>query len=158
MAMKLELTINGIKKILSIEPHELLIDVLRQEGYVGVKRGCDEGTCGACTIILNGKAVKSCILLAAQVNNGNIITIEGIGTRKKPHPIQQAFVEEGVIQCGFCIPGMILSAKALLDEIQSPTKKEVKLALDGNLCRCTGYSGQIKAILNAAEVLRGEHA
>jgi aerobic-type carbon monoxide dehydrogenase small subunit (CoxS/CutS family) len=158
MAMKIKLTINGIKKTLSIEPHELLIDVLRQEGYVGVKRGCDEGTCGACTIILNGKAVKSCILLAAQVNNGTITTIEGIGTRKKPHPIQQAFVEEGVIQCGFCIPGMILSAKALLDEIQSPTKKEVKLALDGNLCRCTGYSGQIKAVLNAAEVLRGEHA
>jgi carbon-monoxide dehydrogenase small subunit len=97
-------------------------------------------------------------LLAAQVNNGTITTIEGIGTRKKPHPIQQAFVEEGVIQCGFCIPGMILSAKALLDENQSPTKKEIKLALDGNLCRCTGYSGQIKAVLNAAEVLRGEHA
>ncbi|MFX0184233.1 MAG: (2Fe-2S)-binding protein [Candidatus Hodarchaeota archaeon] len=158
MELKIQLTINGIRKTLLIKPHELLIDVLRKEGYVGVKRGCNEGTCGACTIILDGKAVKSCILLAAQVNNSTIITIEGIGTRKKPHPIQQAFVEEGVIQCGFCIPGMILSAKALLDENQSPTKKEVKLALDGNLCRCTGYSGQIKAVLNAAEVLRGEHA
>ncbi|MFX0052020.1 MAG: (2Fe-2S)-binding protein [Candidatus Hodarchaeota archaeon] len=155
--MEIKITINGFKKSLLIEPHELLIDVLRQEGYLGVKRGCNEGTCGACTIILNGKAVKSCILLAAQANNGIVTTIEGIGTRQEPHPLQQAFVDEGVVQCGFCIPGMILSAKALLDENQSPTKKEVKLALDGNLCRCTGYSGQIKAVLDAAEVLRGDH-
>ncbi|MFX0173108.1 MAG: (2Fe-2S)-binding protein [Candidatus Hodarchaeota archaeon] len=155
--MEIKITINGIRKTLLIEPHELLIDVLRQEGYMSVKRGCQEGTCGACTIILNGKAVKSCILLAAQANNGIITTIEGIGTRQEPHLLQQAFVNEGVVQCGFCIPGMILSAKALLDENRSPTKKAVKLALDGNLCRCTGYSGQIKAVLNAAEVLRGDH-
>jgi carbon-monoxide dehydrogenase small subunit len=155
--MEIKITINGVKKTLSIEPHELLIDVLREEGYLGVKKGCSEGSCGVCTIILNGKAVKSCILLAAQANNGIITTIEGIGTRQEPHPLQQAFVDEGVVQCGFCIPGMILSAKALLDENRLPTKKEVKFALDGNLCRCTGYSGQIKAVLNAAEVLRGDH-
>ena len=154
--MEIHVTINGDSRILVIEPNELLIDVLRREGYKGVKRGCDEGTCGACTIILNDRAVKSCILLAAQAHGGSITTIEGIGTREKPHPVQQAFVDEGVIQCGFCIPGLILSAKALLDRNPSPTKGDVKVALDGNLCRCTGYSGQIKAVLNAAAVMRGE--
>ncbi|MFX0124252.1 MAG: (2Fe-2S)-binding protein [Candidatus Hodarchaeota archaeon] len=154
--MEIEVTINGRSRTLSIEPNEFLIDVLRNEGYKGVKRGCDEGTCGACTIILNGRAVKSCILFAAQAHGGTITTIEGIGTREKPHPLQQAFVEEGVVQCGFCIPGLILSAKALLDRNTSPTKDDVKCALDGNLCRCTGYSGQIKAVLSAAAVMRGE--
>ncbi len=156
MAIEVEMTINGQLKVLKIEPSEFLIDVLRREGYKSVKRGCDEGTCGACTIILNGRAVKSCILLAAQAHKGSIITVEGIGTRDQPHPLQQAFVEEGAIQCGFCIPGILLSAKVLLDNNQSPTKAEVKQAMDGNLCRCTGYSGQIKAILSAAAMMRGE--
>jgi len=152
----LNVTINGIKKNIEIQPKEFLIDVLRREGYKGVKRGCDEGTCGTCTILFNGKAVKSCIMLAAQTQNGKITTIEGIGTRDKPHPIQQAFVDAGVVQCGFCIPGMLLSAKDLLDHNLKPTKEEVKMALDGNLCRCTGYRGQIDAVLNAAAVMRGE--
>jgi aerobic-type carbon monoxide dehydrogenase small subunit (CoxS/CutS family) len=154
--MEIDLTINGEARTLTIEPNELLIDVLRKEGYKGVKRGCDEGTCGSCTIILNGRAVKSCILFAAQAHEGSITTIEGIGTRENPHPLQQAFVDEGVVQCGFCIPGLILSAKTLLDRNSSPTKDDVKSTLDGNLCRCTGYSGQIKAVLNAAAVMRGE--
>ncbi|UCG02924.1 MAG: (2Fe-2S)-binding protein [Candidatus Heimdallarchaeota archaeon] len=154
--IKINLTINGKAKTFTIKPDELLIDVLRKEGYKGVKRGCDEGTCGACTIILNGRAVKSCILFAAQAHEGSITTIEGIGTRDHPHPIQQAFVDEGVVQCGFCIPGLIISAKTLLDQNPAPTKEEVKKALDGNLCRCTGYSGQIKAVLDAAAVMRGE--
>lgn len=154
--MEINVKINGKTKILTIESNELLIDVLRKEGYKGVKRGCDEGTCGACTIILNGRAVKSCILFAAQVHEGSITTIEGIGTRENPHPLQQAFVDEGVVQCGFCIPGIIISAKALLDRNPSPTKDDVKQELDGNLCRCTGYSGQIKAVLNAAAVMRGD--
>jgi aerobic-type carbon monoxide dehydrogenase small subunit (CoxS/CutS family) len=154
--MEIRVTINGERRILVIEPNELLIDVLRKEGYKGVKRGCDEGTCGACTIILNERAVKSCILFAAQANGGSITTIEGIGTREKPHPIQEAFVDEGVVQCGFCIPGLILSAKTLLDRNPNPTKQDVKIALDGNLCRCTGYSGQIKAVLSAAAAMRGE--
>lgn len=156
MSQILHVTINGIQKEIAIEPDELLLDVLRQEGYKGVKRGCKEGTCGTCTILLNRFVVKSCIMLAAQAENGEIITIEGIGTRDKPHPIQQAFVDEGVVQCGFCIPGMILSAKNLLDNNLNPTKEEIKFALDGNLCRCTGYSGQIKSVLAAAEVMRGE--
>jgi aerobic-type carbon monoxide dehydrogenase small subunit (CoxS/CutS family) len=154
--MKIKLTINGLKKSILIKPNDLLIDILRQEGYLSVKRGCSEGTCGSCTIILNGRAVKSCILLAAQANGGIITTVEGIGTHEKPHPLQIAFVEEGAIQCGFCIPGMILSAKALLDKNPSPTKEEIKKAIDGNICRCTGYSGQIKAIMKAASVIRGE--
>ncbi|MCK4848929.1 MAG: 2Fe-2S iron-sulfur cluster binding domain-containing protein, partial [Candidatus Heimdallarchaeota archaeon] len=114
MSQTLHVTINGIKKNIEIQPNEILLDVLRREGYKGVKRGCSEGTCGTCTIIFNDKAVKSCIMLAAQAQNGTITTIEGIGTREKPHPVQQAFVDEGVVQCGFCIPGMILSAKNLL--------------------------------------------
>jgi aerobic-type carbon monoxide dehydrogenase small subunit (CoxS/CutS family) len=156
MKQLINLTINGEKKILEISPDEILLDVLRREDYKGAKRGCKEGTCGACVILMNGRAVKSCILLAAQAQGAEITTIEGIGTRDKPHPIQQAFVDEGVVQCGFCIPGMILSAKALLDKNTSPTKKEIKKALDGNICRCTGYRGQIEAVFHAAEVLRGE--
>lgn len=156
MSQTLHVTINGVKKDIEIQPNEYLIDVLRRTGYKGVKRGCNEGTCGTCTIIFNDKAVKSCIMLAAQAQNGTITTIEGIGTRENPHPIQQAFVDEGVIQCGFCIPGMLLSAKTLLDHNSNPTKEEVKMALDGNLCRCTGYRGQIEAVLKAAAVMRGE--
>ncbi|MFX1284030.1 MAG: (2Fe-2S)-binding protein [Promethearchaeota archaeon] len=154
--MEINVIINGKRKILTIEPNELLIDVLRKEGYKGVKRGCMEGECGSCTIILNGRAVKSCIMFAAQAHEGSITTIEGIGTRENPHPLQQAFVDEGAVQCGFCIPGIIISAKALLDRNPSPTKDDVKRALDGNLCRCTGYSGQLKAVLNAAAMMRGE--
>lgn len=156
MTQTIRVEINGNKKELTVEPGVILLDVLRREGYFGVKRGCDEGTCGACTVILNGKAIKSCIFLAVQAHNGKITTIEGIGTREQPHPLQTAFVEEGVVQCGFCIPGLLLSAKALLDSKPSPTKEDVKTALDGNLCRCTGYSGQIKAVLNAAAVIRGD--
>jgi aerobic-type carbon monoxide dehydrogenase small subunit (CoxS/CutS family) len=156
MSQILHVSINGMKKEIPIEPDELLLDVLRREGHKGVKRGCEEGTCGTCTILLDGKAVKSCIMLAAQTENRSIITIEGIGTREKPHIIQQAFVDEGVVQCGFCIPGMIIAAKSLLDNNPAPTKEDVKLALDGNLCRCTGYSGQIKAVMNAAAKMRGD--
>ncbi|MHA1972312.1 MAG: (2Fe-2S)-binding protein [Candidatus Hodarchaeales archaeon] len=156
MKQKINLTINGEKKTLMVEPHELLLDVLRNEGYKGVKRGCKEGTCGTCTVLLDGKAVKSCILLAVQVHGREITTIEGLGDIDNPHPIQQAFVDEGVVQCGYCIPGMVLSAKALLDKNPNPSKEEVKFALDGNLCRCTGYRGQIEAVLKAAAKIRGE--
>lgn len=156
MTQKIIITINGNKRSLNIEAHELLLDVLRKEGYTGVKRGCDEGTCGSCTVLINGISVKSCITLAAQVHGKTVTTIEGIGTRDKPHPLQEAFVHEGAIQCGYCIPGMLLSAKALLDKNNNPTEDEVKTALDGNLCRCTGYRAQIVAVLNAASKMRGE--
>lgn len=157
MSLEITITINDCTKKYQIHPNELLIDLLRREGYKSVKKGCDEGTCGSCTIILNGRAVKSCILLAAQANESTIITVEGIGTREKPHPLQQAFVDEGAVQCGYCIPGMLLSAKVLLDNNPNPDAEDIKFGLDGNLCRCTGYSGQIKAVLKAAVVLRGEN-
>ena len=152
--MKITSIINGEEKTLEITPNEILLDVLRREGYKGVKRGCNTGDCGACAIIVDGKAVNSCLLFAAQVNNRNITTIEGIGTPQNPHQLQKSFVEEGAVQCGYCIPGMITSAKALLDENPNPTEEEVKKALDGNLCRCTGYVKQIKAVLSAAKKLR----
>ena len=156
MSQILHVIINGVEKDVDIKPNDLLLDVLRREGYKGVKRGCNEGTCGTCIIILNDRIVKSCIMFAAQAQNGEIITIEGIGTRDKPHPIQQAFVDEGVVQCGFCIPSMILAVKNLIDHNPNPTQNDVKMALDGNLCRCTGYSGQVKAVLQAAAIMRGE--
>jgi aerobic-type carbon monoxide dehydrogenase small subunit (CoxS/CutS family) len=155
MSQILHLTVNGEEKDFKINPNDLLLDVLRREGYKGVKRGCKEGMCGSCTIIFNNKLIKSCIMFAAHAHNGEIITIEGIGTQEKPHPIQEAFVDEGVVQCGYCIPGLILAAKTLIDRNPNPTQDEVKMALDGNLCRCTGYSGQIKAVLAAAAVMRG---
>lgn len=156
MSLEITITINDCTKKYKIDPNELLIDLLRRDGYKSVKRGCDEGTCGSCTIILNGRAVKSCILLAAQAHKCTISTVEGIGTREKPHPLQQAFVDEGVVQCGYCIPGMLLSAKVILDNNPKPDAEDIKFGLDGNLCRCTGYSGQIKAVLKAAAVMRGE--
>jgi aerobic-type carbon monoxide dehydrogenase small subunit (CoxS/CutS family) len=158
LSLKISITINNQTKTFQIHPQESLLEFLRREGYKSVKRGCDGGSCGACVVILNGRAVKTCILLAAQAHESEIITTEGIGTRENPHPLQQAFVEEGVVQCGYCIPGMILSAKALLDNNPTPTIEEVKMGLDGNLCRCTGYSGQIKAVLKAAAIMRGEKA
>ncbi len=156
MNLDITITINDSTKNYKIDPNELLIDLLRREGYKSVKRGCDEGTCGSCTIILNGRAVKTCILLAAQAHKCTITTVGGIGTREKPHPLQQAFVDEGVVQCGYCIPGMLLSAKVILDNNPNPDAEDIKYGLDGNLCRCTGYSGQIKAVLKAAAVMRGE--
>ena len=156
MSLEITITINDCTKKYKIDQNELLIDFLRREGYKSVKRGCDEGTCGSCTIILNGRVVKSCILLAAQAHKCTITTVEDIGTREKPHPLQQAFVDEGVVQCGYCIPGMLLSAKVILDNNPKPDTEDIKFGLDGNLCRCTGYSGQIKAVLKAAAVMRGE--
>ncbi len=154
--MRIEVTINGEKKEWEIAPSETLLDVLRRYGYKGTKRGCNEGYCGSCVVIIDGSAVKSCVYLAGQAHKRDIVTIEGIGTMDKPHPIQKAFVDAGAVQCGYCIPGMVLSAKALIDENPNPTETDVREALDGNLCRCTGYVKQIEAVLNAAETMRGE--
>ncbi|MFX1513626.1 MAG: (2Fe-2S)-binding protein [Promethearchaeota archaeon] len=154
--MKIIITINGKTKEFEIDPRESLLDFLRREGYFGVKKGCESGDCGSCTIIMNGRAVKSCLLLVAQAHETEIITIEGIGTAEAPHPLQSAFVETGGIQCGFCVPGMILSAKTLLDKNSDPSEEEIKLVLSGNLCRCTGYLKQIEAVQLAAKRIRGE--
>lgn len=154
--MKISVNINGKDMKVNINPSDTLLDVLRREGYKSVKKGCGEGQCGTCTIIMDGRAVKSCVILAGQAHKRKIITIEGIGTPDNPHIIQKHFVEKGAVQCGYCIPGMVLTAKTLLDSNTSPTEEEVKHTLDGNLCRCTGYIKQLEAVMAAAGEMRGE--
>lgn len=144
--MNLNVTINGKKKNIAIEPGDILLDVLRKAGYNDVKSGCRTGDCGACVVLINGLPANSCLILAANVDGEEITTIKGIGTLDNPHPIQKSFVEKGAVQCGYCTPGMILSTKALLDKNKKPTDNEIKKALDGNLCRCTGYVKIIEAV------------
>ena len=153
--MEISVTVNGEKKGFTIAASDILLDVLRREGYTGVKRGCGTGDCGACTVIFNGKAVNSCMMMAAQADEAEITTIEGLAQDGKLHPLQQAFLDHGAAQCGFCIPGMILSAKAFLDENPHPTEQEVREAILGNLCRCTGYKKQVEAILSVVEGKEG---
>lgn len=135
----ISLTINGEQRTLSIDPDDTLASVLRREGFKGVKVGCNEGVCGACTVIMDGRTLNSCHVFAFQAAGRAIQTIEALGTFDKPHRLQQALADEGAVQCGFCTPGMILSAKALLDKNPKPDEAELKEHLDGNLCRCTGY-------------------
>ena len=148
--MELRLTVNGRAQRWTIGPGDLLLDVLRREGYFGVKRGCEKGECGACTVLVNGRAVNSCLMFAAQAEGAEVLTIEGLAEGGKLHPIQEAFLDHGAAQCGFCTPGMALSAKALLDRRPHPTEAEVREALAGNLCRCTGYVKPVEAVLDAA--------
>jgi len=125
----------------------MLIDLLREDlGLTGTKRGCGNGKCGACSVILNGKLVNSCLVPAMKANGSEIRTVEGLAGEGDLHPIQEAFLEKGAVQCGFCTPGMLLAAKSLLDETPNPSKEEIKLAISGNLCRCTGYTKIIEAI------------
>jgi len=156
MSMDIQLTINEQPVQLTIEPGELLLDALRDAGYLGTKRGCETGTCGSCVVLLDGLPHYSCLLFTASVQGRSLTTIESMGTPTDPHPILEAFAREGAVQCGYCVPGMALSTKALLDETPSPTEEEVKRALDGHLCRCTGYVKQIKAVLRAAQILNKE--
>jgi carbon-monoxide dehydrogenase small subunit len=153
----IELRVNQVSYRITVRPSATLLDVLRQDlGLKGTKRGCDQGHCGACTVILDGKSVNACLLLAVEAHGKKITTIEGLSSGDKLHPLQEAFVEEGAIQCGFCTPGMILSAKALLDEIREPSEEEIREALSGNLCRCTGYVKIVKAVQRAAQAM-GSH-
>jgi aerobic-type carbon monoxide dehydrogenase small subunit (CoxS/CutS family) len=152
--MKLDVRINGVPRTLDVSPRAVLLDVLRDAGYRSVKRGCETGDCGACTVLVDGVPLASCVLFAGQVEGRSVTTVEGLGTPARPHPLMEAMVEAGAVQCGFCTPGMILSAKALLDANPSPTAEEVKHALDGHLCRCTGYVKQVEAVLDAAARLR----
>jgi carbon-monoxide dehydrogenase small subunit len=150
--MKLRLKLNGTWREMETRPDRLLLDLLREDlGLTGTKKGCEEGECGACTVIMNGKAVVSCLIPAFKANGAEIVTVEGMAREDRLHPLQQAFWEEGAVQCGYCTPGMLLSAKALLDENPEPGDEEVKMAISGNLCRCTGYTKIIRAIQSAAE-------
>jgi aerobic-type carbon monoxide dehydrogenase small subunit (CoxS/CutS family) len=143
----LTMTVNQRELTVEVEADELLVDVLRDRlGLTGTKIGCNEGECGACTIIMNGEPVLSCLVPALRAQGADILTIEGLSDGEKLHPLQQAFVEHGAVQCGYCIPGFVLSAKALLDRNPHPTRDEIKEALAGNLCRCTGYVKIIEAI------------
>src|SRR5712691_3040566 len=154
--MELELRINGVIKSLDVTPNESLMTVLRREGYYSVKHGCETGECGACTVLVDGLPRPSCVMLAAQSGGCTLTTVESLGSVRKLHPLQEAFIDTGAIQCGFCTPGMVLSAYALLKSNPSPTEDEVRDALSGNLCRCTGYVKPVQAILRAAAMLRGE--
>jgi len=153
MKRLIELKINGAVEEVYIEPWWTLARVLREElGLTGTKISCEEGDCGACTVLIDGKAVKSCLLLAMKARDEEIITIEGLrGKHGELHPIQEAFIEHFAIQCGYCTPGMIMTAKALLDENPRPTEEQVKEGLRGNLCRCTGYVKIVEAVLAAAD-------
>jgi len=148
--------INGQTREISVAPNETLQDLLRYRlGLVGTKSGCETGDCGACTVIVDGKAVNSCLVLAVESNGSSVTTIEGISSNGELHPLQQAFIDHGAVQCGFCTPGMILAAKSLLDEDPNANEKDIRLALAGNLCRCTGYVSIMKAIAAAGKTLRG---
>jgi aerobic-type carbon monoxide dehydrogenase small subunit (CoxS/CutS family) len=144
---EIQLEINGNTYSISVLPQRTLLEVLREDlGLIGTKEGCSEGECGVCTVLLDGFPVRSCLLLVVDVRGRKINTIEGLSKNGRLHPIQNAFIEQGAIQCGFCTPGMILSAKALLDEKPSPTEEEIRMGLSGNLCRCTGYVKIFKAV------------
>jgi carbon-monoxide dehydrogenase small subunit len=150
------LTVNGEVYQISVKPNTILLDVLRDElDLTGTKRGCDTGDCGVCTVIMDGKTVNACLVLAMKADGRNIDTIEGIANGNKLDPIQEAFVEKGAVQCGFCTPGMVLSTKALLDKNPQPTKLEIKTGISGNLCRCTGYTKIIEAIQSASQKISG---
>ena len=153
------LTLNHERRSFQAEPQETLLHLLREKARLtGVKCGCELGECGACTVIYNGRAVNSCCVLAEQADGSDVVTIEGIGTADEPHPLQQAFMDAGAIQCGFCTPGMILSSKALLDRVSHPDDETIREALSGNLCRCTGYSKIIEAVQLAVKYMDGESA
>lgn len=152
---RITLTVNGRDHEVEVEPRERLIDVLRYKlGYTGVKEGCGTGDCGACTILLDGKPVNSCLILAVSANGKSITTVEGIAQGGKLHPVQQAFAEYGAVQCGFCTPGFIVNSVALLNENPNPDVETIRYWLAGNLCRCTGYQKIIKAVMAAAEKMR----
>ena len=157
MKQVMSFKINGMIFEEEIDHRRTLLEVLRENfGLLGTHKGCDEGQCGACTILVDGKAVNSCLVLAASAQGKEITTIEGLAQGDKLHPIQEEFINAGAIQCGFCTPGMILSAKALLDKNPDPTENEIRNGLCGNLCRCTGYFQIIEAVSKAAERMRKE--
>ncbi|MDX6564742.1 MAG: aerobic carbon-monoxide dehydrogenase small subunit [Gaiellales bacterium] len=153
------LTVNGISYPVDVEPHRSLLWTLRHElGLTGSKEGCDDSECGACMVLIDGRPVNACSYLALQADGREITTVEGLANGNELNPLQQAFLQVGGVQCGFCTPGMLISATALLRENPSPTEDEVRLALSGNLCRCTGYQKIVGAVLSAADELAASEA
>ncbi len=151
----LKFTLNGEPVELHVSPSDTLLDVLRDRLHLtGTKKGCGKGECGACTVIMDGKAVNSCIVPAMKATGKNVETIEGIGSEDNLHPLQKTFMDLGAVQCGFCTPGMIMSSKALLDRVTNPTRSEIKEAIAGNICRCTGYVKIEEAVQAAAEMIK----
>jgi carbon-monoxide dehydrogenase small subunit len=154
---RIRFTINGAKKIAEIEPRLLLSHLVRRGvGLTGTHMGCDTTNCGACTVLVDGKPIKSCTMLAVQVDGREVTTVEGLASASELHPLQEGFREEHGLQCGFCTPGMMMAAKGLLDRNPSPTEEDVRWALSGNLCRCTGYQNIVKSVLWAAEKQRAQ--
>jgi carbon-monoxide dehydrogenase small subunit len=157
--LPISFTLNGRLHEIEVEPHELLLDVVRDRlGLTGAKRSCDVQVCGACTLLVDGRPVSACTTLAFEVRGKSVLTIEGLAEDGKLHPLQEAFIEHGGFQCGFCTPGMILAAKALLDENPAPSEEELKHFMHGNICRCTGYKKIIESIMSAAKLIRGKRA
>ena len=151
----IHLTLNGRPTEVRVEPNETLVDVIRDRlALTGTKKGCDAGDCGCCTVILDGKAVNSCLVLGVEVDGRSVETVEGLAQGERLHPLQQAFLDYGAVQCGYCTPGMLLSAKALLDEKPDAGEEDVRTAISGNLCRCTGYVKIVEAVLSVA---RGDY-
>jgi carbon-monoxide dehydrogenase small subunit len=152
---KIRITLNGRERNLEVFPYHLLLDLLRDEiGVTGTKEGCGTGDCGACTVLLNGKPVNSCLVLSGELDGVDIVTIEGLKIGPELHPVQEAFRQDGGAQCGYCTPGMLMMTTALLKENDRPTEEDIRFALSGNLCRCTGYAKIIQAVQRAAEVMR----
>jgi aerobic-type carbon monoxide dehydrogenase small subunit (CoxS/CutS family) len=156
MRYPLALEVNGITYEIEIEPHRSLLSVLRSElGLTGTKEGCDDSECGACMVLVDDRPVNSCSYLALQMSGHVVQTVEGLASDGQLHPLQRAFLEEGGVQCGFCTPGMLMSAKALLDATPQPSESEIRRQLAGNLCRCTGYQGILRAVMKAAAIQGG---
>lgn len=153
--MRIQLTINGIRREMDAAPGDTLLELLRREGYTSVKKGCGTGDCGACAVLLNGRAVNSCLVLVAKADGSAVTTVEGIGKNGELHPVQQAFLDSGAVQCGYCTPSMILTAVDFLSRNPDPTDDQIRAAIAGNLCRCTGYEKQVAAIRDAAARMRG---
>jgi aerobic-type carbon monoxide dehydrogenase small subunit (CoxS/CutS family) len=154
MSVSITLNVNGVPYPLAIEPQRTLVTVIRNEvGLTGTKEGCDDCECGACMVLVDGRPVNSCSYLAVQADGREVTTVEGLGTIAQPHPLQTNIVAEGGVQCGFCTPGMLISATALLAENPQPSEDEIRIALGGNLCRCTGYAKIVKAVQRTADEL-----
>jgi carbon-monoxide dehydrogenase small subunit len=157
MTKKIQFTLNGKSITREVPSHRLLLDLLRDEiGLTGTKEGCGTGDCGACTIIMNGKPVNSCLVLSGELDGVDVTTIEGLKIGPELHSIQKAFIQDGGAQCGYCTPGMLMMSKALLDENSDPSEEDIRFALSGNLCRCTGYAKIIQAVQDAAAMMRSK--